>query len=70
MNSFERCIVSVVGVALPSIANAYIEPGASSGSITTVLVLAGIALLVIAGLLWFPLKRLFSKEMKEGKKKE
>lgn len=46
---------------LPLTASAYIDPGAGVTSITTVVVVGGIVLLLVAGLLWYPLKKLLSK---------
>ena len=49
--------------ALP--ANAYLGPGAGAGVITVVLGLLGSIILAIAGIVWYPLKRIFKKRSKK-----
>jgi hypothetical protein len=44
---------------MPSLASAYIGPGLGAGALASVLgILAGLLLLVI-GVIWYPLKRLY-----------
>ena len=53
---------ALMGLILPSPALAYIGPGAGLGAIAvTVALLLGVLLLVI-GLVWYPLKRLMKKK--------
>jgi len=55
---FGVLLTMLLAVALPSPALAYIGPGAGLGAIAvTVALLLGVLLLVI-GLVWYPLKRL------------
>ena len=46
-------------ILMPSIASAYIGPGLGAGALASVLgILAGLLMLVI-GVIWYPLKRLY-----------
>ena len=46
-------------ILMPSIASAYIGPGLGGGALASVLgILAGLLLLVV-GVVWYPLKRLY-----------
>ena len=47
-----------LGILLPSSALAYIGPGAGLGAIAVTVALALGVLLLLVGLVWFPLKRL------------
>ena len=44
---------------VPSLAEAYIGPGAGAGTIAVVLGVIGAAFMAVIGLVWYPLKRLF-----------
>lgn len=48
------------GVVLPDHALAYIGPGAGLGAIAIAIALSLGALLLVIGLVWYPLKRLFN----------
>jgi hypothetical protein len=54
------CHVSIALVVLaPLTANAYIGPGVGAGVVATVLgILAGIMMLIV-GVVWYPIKRLY-----------
>jgi len=61
-------LAAVLGVVLPSPALAYIGPGAGLGAIAvTVALLLGVVLLVI-GLVWYPLKRLLKRNASGGRR--
>ncbi len=61
-------LAAVLGVVLPSPALAYIGPGAGLGAIAvTVALLLGVVLLVI-GLVWYPLKRLLKRKTGDAAK--
>lgn len=70
MNSCFSKIVRVflaVIVLTPLAANAYIGPGAGAGVVATVLgILAGIMMLVV-GVVWYPIKRLYNWIRRAGK---
>jgi len=51
-----------------TIAHAYIGPGLASGTVTAVLgILAGILMLIV-GVVWYPIKRLYRKFSSNNKK--
>lgn len=50
------------------VASAYIGPGLASGTVTAVLgILAGILMLIV-GVVWYPIKRLYRKFSSNNKK--
>lgn len=49
------CLLTLV----PSLAQAYIGPGAGAGTIAVVLGVIAAIFMAFVGLLWYPLKRLF-----------
>lgn len=61
-----------VSTVSPSLALAYIGPGAGLGAIGTFLAVVGAALLLIVGFVWYPVKRLLRwlKARKDADKKE
>jgi hypothetical protein len=62
MQSFDpRMILVGLLAASPSIALAYIGPGAGITAIGTAIALLGAILLAIVGFVWYPLKRLRAK---------
>ncbi len=56
----------IAALAMPVCAYAYIDPGAGVTSIRTVAIIAGVILLALVGLLWYPLKRLLTKKQDKG----
>lgn len=56
-----RQLVLTIGplTLLPSLAHAYIGPGAGAGTIAVVLGVIAAVLMAFVGLIWYPLKRLF-----------
>ncbi len=64
---FTALLVSAV-LTLPTIAFAYVGPGAGLSAIGTVLALIGAVLLGIVGFIWYPIKRLLrGKQVEEIK---
>jgi len=55
--------------SFPSVALAYVGPGAGLSAIGTVIAVLGAILLAIVGFLWYPIKRLFKQRLK-GKERE
>lgn len=55
-------LVTVSGVLLPDPALAYIGPGAGLGAIALTIALVLGLLLLLVGLLWYPLKRLLKRK--------
>lgn len=58
-------LVAVLAVLLPSPALAYIGPGAGLGAIAVVITFLVGLLLLVVGLVWYPLKRMF-KSRRDG----
>jgi len=56
------CLPAAALLMFPGLAAAYIGPGAGIANISTVVIIGGLVLLALAGLLWYPLKRLLSKK--------
>ena len=57
----KRALCSFVWVVLlgwPSLALAYIGPGMGAGAVATVLAILAGLLMLLVGVLWYPLKRL------------
>ncbi len=55
----QRVLTIFLPLALiPSLAHAYIGPGAGAGTIAVVLGVIGAAFMAVIGLVWYPLKRL------------
>ena len=55
------CFFAIGGLAYPTLASAYIGPGLGLGTIATVLgVVLGLLMLVI-GVIWYPVKRLIRR---------
>ena len=57
-------------LTLPTIAFAYVGPGAGLSAIGTVLALIGAVLLGIVGFIWYPIKRLLRGKQVEEIKEE
>ena len=62
----------LIGIVLPNSALAYIGPGAGLSAIGTVVAVIGAFLLLIAGFIWYPIKRVLRvrKENKNAAKLE
>ncbi len=55
-------------VLSPSLAEAYVGPGAGLTGLGTVFAFIGSILLLVAGFVWYPLKRLFRKNISTNKR--
>ncbi|MEM7268686.1 MAG: hypothetical protein AAF401_05475 [Pseudomonadota bacterium] len=51
----------LIAVAVPTLAMAYVGPGAGISAIGSLIALIAAVLLAIVGFLWFPLKRMLRK---------
>ncbi|MFT7403264.1 hypothetical protein [Zhongshania sp.] len=60
-------ITAILGLTLPNLAQAYIGPGAGLGAIAVTIALVCGVLLLLVGVVWYPLKRYF-KDKKSGTK--
>jgi TM2 domain-containing membrane protein YozV len=58
--------VAVLGLILPGPAQAYIGPGAGLGAIAVAVALILGLLLLVIGLVWYPLKRFFRSRANGG----
>ena len=58
-------LLTVMIVASPATALAYIGPGAGLSAIGTVIALIGAVILGIVGFLWYPIKRLLNRNKGE-----
>ena len=54
-------LLAVGLVLLPSVAMAYIGPGAGLGAFAVVIAIAVALLLLVVGFVWYPLKRLLRR---------
>lgn len=54
-------LLTVCAAALPNYAHAYIGPGVGAGAIMLTLAVVFGVLLLLFGLIWYPLKRLFAR---------
>ena len=61
--------ILITFASFPSVAQAYVGPGAGLSAIGTVIAVVGAVLLAIVGFLWYPIKRLFKQRLK-GKERE
>ncbi|MEM1236485.1 MAG: hypothetical protein AAGI10_05895 [Pseudomonadota bacterium] len=63
LSNHGRCFLAIFClVLLPGQAAAYIGPGAGLGAIAVALALAAGVLLLIVGLVWYPLKRMMKRK--------
>lgn len=63
MNIWLKLFLGVLAAALlPSPAYAYIGPGAGLGAVALTIAVGLGAILLLAGFVWYPLKRLFSQK--------
>jgi hypothetical protein len=51
-------VAAVIAVLAPSVAHAYVGPGAGITAIGSLIALVSAVLLAIVGFLWFPIKRM------------
>lgn len=58
-------IISIL--IMPSVATAYMGPGAGISAIGSVLAIIAVVFVAIFGFLWYPLKRLLRKSKKQDK---
>ncbi len=62
MNVYSKILLGVLAAALlPSPAYAYIGPGAGLGAVALTIAVGLGAILLLAGFVWYPIKRLFSR---------
>jgi len=59
-----RLISSMVALAAPGLLHAYVGPGVGLSAIGSVLAFIGAVFLLIAGFLWYPVKRLLKRKPK------
>lgn len=65
MNTTKSIAVAMALIAIPHMAHAYIGPGAGLTAIGSVLAFLGVIFLLVAGFLWYPVKR-FLKRRRAG----
>lgn len=65
MNICKAIAVALALMAMPQVAQAYIGPGAGLTAIGSVLAFLGVIVLLIAGFVWYPVKR-FLKRRRAG----
>jgi TM2 domain-containing membrane protein YozV len=53
-------------ILFPSLAQAYVGPGAGLSAIGTILAFVGSILLLVVGFVWYPIKRLFRKNISQN----
>lgn len=56
--SFRAAAIAALAMAAASPASAYVGPGAGLSAIGSALAFVGVILLMIVGLVWYPVKRL------------
>ncbi|MEZ5823253.1 MAG: hypothetical protein R3C97_00430 [Geminicoccaceae bacterium] len=56
---FPRLFTISLATLMPTLAHAYIGPGAGAGTIAVVLGVIAAVFMAVVGLVWYPLKRLF-----------
>lgn len=62
VNVLQTCyVVLVISVVLTSTASAYIGPGIGAGVVGVVLGIVGSLFLALAGIVWYPLKRILRR---------
>ncbi|MCW8925682.1 MAG: hypothetical protein OQJ84_05440, partial [Xanthomonadales bacterium] len=54
----------IIAVAVPNLLHAYVGPGVGLSAIGSVLAFIGAVFLLIAGFLWYPVKRLLKRKPK------
>lgn len=59
-----RILIFVLASTLPSVAYAYIGPGAGISAIGSLLALIAAVLLAIVGFVWYPMKRVMKNRRK------
>lgn len=69
LNSLKFLTIAIFSF-IPSIANAYMGPGAGISAIGSVLAIAAAVIVAILGFLWYPLKRLLKNRKKQAANKE
>jgi len=62
-----RALISALVWLMPSVAYAYIGPGAGISAIGSLLALIAAVLLAIIGFFWYPIKRIVKKRQNAGK---
>jgi len=61
MKSFVAIAVAALLAAYPSAAFAYVGPGLGAGALAAILGVAGGLLMLVVGVVWYPLKRLIKR---------
>ena len=60
-----KLITCVIAVAAPKLLHAYVGPGVGLSAIGSVLAFIGAVFLLIAGFLWYPIKRILKRKPKD-----
>ncbi|MDD2719978.1 MAG: hypothetical protein PHH47_01550 [Gallionella sp.] len=66
------CLFSLLFMVYPPVASAYIGPGLGAGAVTVVLGIVSGLLMLVVGVVWYPLKKLIRrlKGTSEDKREE
>ncbi len=59
-------LICLLMLAYTGAANAYVGPGLGAGALATVLGLFGGLLMLLVGVVWYPLKRLWKRATQRG----
>lgn len=60
------CLFSILLLAYPPLALAYIGPGLGAGAVTVVLGIASGLLMLLVGVVWYPVKKLIRRFKSKG----
>lgn len=66
MKTFKLMMFWAIPALAPGLTHAYVGPGVGLSAIGTVLAFIGAVFLLIAGFLWYPIKRLLKRKQKPG----
>jgi hypothetical protein len=64
MKIFKQIFLCILPAFAPGLLHAYVGPGVGLSAIGTVLAFIGAVVLLIAGFLWYPIKRLLKRRPK------
>jgi len=67
MKMMKIAVLSLAAALTPAAAMAYVGPGAGLSAIGSVLSFLGVVVLLIAGFVWYPVKRLI-RSLRSGRK--
>jgi hypothetical protein len=62
MRLFRPTSLLIIFMAIPGLSQAYVGPGVGLSAIGSVLTFIGAIFLLVAGFLWYPIKRLIKKK--------